>query len=58
MRILLPITSVTLTFASVAMAQAGSIAPMPAAGVLGPAVLVAAVGAVAGLTYLRKRGGK
>ncbi len=36
-------------------AMAGCIVPMPGAGVAGPVALVAAIGAVVGVKYLRNR---
>jgi hypothetical protein len=44
------------TFASAAFA--GMLGPMPGAGVAGPAALLAAIGAVTGVKYLRNRRGK
>jgi hypothetical protein len=39
-------------------AMAGCIIPMPGAGVAGPAALLAAIGAVVGVKYLRNRRAK
>ncbi len=39
-------------------AYAGCLIPMPGAGVAGPAALLAAIGAVVGVKYLRNRRAK
>jgi hypothetical protein len=49
----LVISSILMVSGSAAMA--GCIIPMPGAGVAGPLALVAAIGAIAGVKYLRSR---
>jgi hypothetical protein len=48
----------TILITAAQTAVAGNLIPMPGAGVAGPVALVAAVGAIAGLRYLRNRRGK
>jgi hypothetical protein len=50
----------TFVFTAISASEtfAGAIIPMPGAGVAGPAALLAAVGAVVGVRYLRNRRSK